>query len=173
MPPKKTMGINKIQKIKKQVKKEANDGRIVPLRVIILNIGRKMPVTTAASTRMDKNGHNSQPSKNMEIKKQARKNSKIILPAVFSIIRPPQCIMEYDLRSGYRAKKSFESGVSGPENPAFHSIHVAAVTAFLNRCDFFGTFQIEPKAISDAYDNKHIITTRQLAGALSAYITTS
>jgi hypothetical protein len=40
--------------------------------------GLKIPDTTAAITIMDKNGHRSQPSRSIDIIKQAKKNNKIV-----------------------------------------------------------------------------------------------
>jgi hypothetical protein len=61
-----------------QVKKDAMAGRTEPLRRIRRYSGLKIPVTTAPKMIMDRNGHRSQPSRIMDIRKKARKNNKII-----------------------------------------------------------------------------------------------
>ena len=69
-------------------------------------MGLKIPVTTAAMTMMDRNGHNSQPSRRIDTRKQPRKNHKILLVVAVAAIGPPIIFPDVAKGNDYRKKIS-------------------------------------------------------------------
>ena len=84
MPTKSVVGINRIKKIKVQVRKDES-GEFI-LRFKRAYTGLKRLVTTAARIITDIKGHKRRPRRKAETRKSARKNHKIILPEVLSCI---------------------------------------------------------------------------------------
>lgn len=82
MPTKKTIGINRIKKIRTHVISDAI-GALTFLFKKVKN-GLKTPVMTAARIIIEKKGWKIQPNKKIEMKKRTKKNHKIILGRILS-----------------------------------------------------------------------------------------
>jgi hypothetical protein len=87
MPTKKTIGINRIKKIRTHVISDAIGALTFPFKKV--KNGLKTPVTTAARIIIEKKGRKIQPNKKIEMKKRTKKNHRIILGRILSTMALP------------------------------------------------------------------------------------